>query len=203
MTKDDRMPQTMCGLCVDKINDFYEFREMCYATNSQTRKLLGLKAIKTPVADIKPKIEVKQEEEIVPTPISSKNGNRKRKADEVAVKEEATTSLFPKKKLRFSNSSIVETDVKEEVPGMIKKKLRFTAASEEIITTGTIFGNVNKKTKNSATDDSKAKKELSPPLVPAVSNKKLRIVAPAQKEAASKKSKQKGSKNDFEVKEEM
>lgn len=37
------MPQTMCSLCVDKINDFYEFREMCFATNNQTRKLLGLK----------------------------------------------------------------------------------------------------------------------------------------------------------------
>lgn len=37
------MPQSACGLCVDKINDFYEFREMCYATDVQTRKLLGLK----------------------------------------------------------------------------------------------------------------------------------------------------------------
>lgn len=43
VTKDDKMPQTMCSLCVDKINDFYEFREMCYATNKQTRNLLGLK----------------------------------------------------------------------------------------------------------------------------------------------------------------
>ncbi|KAH8247403.1 hypothetical protein KR038_003747 [Drosophila bunnanda] len=42
---DDKMPQTMCSLCVDKINDFYEFREMCYATNKQTRNLLGLKAM--------------------------------------------------------------------------------------------------------------------------------------------------------------
>lgn len=37
------MPQSVCGLCVDKINDFYEFRDMCYATDVQTRKLLGLK----------------------------------------------------------------------------------------------------------------------------------------------------------------
>lgn len=37
------MPQELCTLCVDKINDFYEFREMCFATNIQTRKLLGLK----------------------------------------------------------------------------------------------------------------------------------------------------------------
>lgn len=43
VSQDDKMPQTMCSLCVDKINDFYEFREMCFATNNQTRKLLGLK----------------------------------------------------------------------------------------------------------------------------------------------------------------
>lgn len=184
----------MCGLCVDKINDFYEFREMCYATNSQTRKLLGLKAIKKPVVDIKPKIEVKQEEEIVPTPISNKNMNRKRKSDEVAVKEETTSSIISKKKLRFSTPGVVEAAVKEEVSGAIKKKLRFTATNEEISTVGTILGNVNKK------------KELSPPVTPlasAVSNKKLRLVAPAQKEAASKKSKQKSGKNECEVKEEM
>lgn len=36
------MPHTVCGLCVDKINDFFEFREMCSATNRQTRRLLGL-----------------------------------------------------------------------------------------------------------------------------------------------------------------
>lgn len=36
------MPQRICALCVDKINDFYEFREMCQATNVQTRKLLNL-----------------------------------------------------------------------------------------------------------------------------------------------------------------
>lgn len=36
------MPQKICSLCVDKINDFYEYREMCKATNIQTRDLLGL-----------------------------------------------------------------------------------------------------------------------------------------------------------------
>uniref|UniRef100_A0A1B0CE55 ZAD domain-containing protein n=1 Tax=Lutzomyia longipalpis TaxID=7200 RepID=A0A1B0CE55_LUTLO len=42
VTKKDRMPQKICTLCSDKINDFYEFREMCTATNVQTRDLLGL-----------------------------------------------------------------------------------------------------------------------------------------------------------------
>lgn len=31
-----------CSLCADKINDFYEYKEMCKATNLQTRNLLGL-----------------------------------------------------------------------------------------------------------------------------------------------------------------
>lgn len=36
------MPQRICMLCIDKINDFYEYREMCIATNIQTRKFLGV-----------------------------------------------------------------------------------------------------------------------------------------------------------------
>lgn len=36
------MPQSICTLCADKINDFFEYREMCGATNIQTRKLLGI-----------------------------------------------------------------------------------------------------------------------------------------------------------------
>lgn len=42
VTMRDQMPQRICALCVDKINDIYEYREMCSATNKQTRKLLGL-----------------------------------------------------------------------------------------------------------------------------------------------------------------
>lgn len=47
------MPQQICTLCCDKINDFYEFREMCAATNEQTRKLLRLPEITktTPVIE--------------------------------------------------------------------------------------------------------------------------------------------------------
>lgn len=76
------MPQRICALCVDKIIDFYEFREMCQATNIQTRKLLNIPNPKQPKkvtiqtndddddnvesifgivdADIKPKIEPTQ-----------------------------------------------------------------------------------------------------------------------------------------------
>lgn len=47
------MPQQICSLCCDKINDFYEFREMCTATNEQTRKLLRLPEISKPNPIIK------------------------------------------------------------------------------------------------------------------------------------------------------
>ncbi|CAD6994729.1 unnamed protein product [Ceratitis capitata] len=83
--KDDKMPQSACGLCVDKINDFYEFREMCYATDVQTRKLLGLKGEsqkKIVNPDVKPIIDIKEE-------TIGKRG-RKRKPEEPIVRLEAT-----------------------------------------------------------------------------------------------------------------
>nr|XP_029723510.1 retinitis pigmentosa 1-like 1 protein [Aedes albopictus] len=43
--KDDKMPQNICALCVDKINDFYEYRLMCAATNLQTRSILNLNLV--------------------------------------------------------------------------------------------------------------------------------------------------------------
>lgn len=42
VNRDDRMPPLICELCVDKVNDFYEFREMCRATNARVRASLGL-----------------------------------------------------------------------------------------------------------------------------------------------------------------
>ncbi|XP_039764251.1 uncharacterized protein LOC120636764 [Pararge aegeria] len=40
--QDDKMPPLICKLCVDKVNDFYEFLEMCRQTNKRTRLRLGL-----------------------------------------------------------------------------------------------------------------------------------------------------------------
>lgn len=34
----DKMPQSMCDMCQDKINDFYEFRLMAQNTEKQTRE---------------------------------------------------------------------------------------------------------------------------------------------------------------------
>ncbi|CAG9577445.1 unnamed protein product [Danaus chrysippus] len=40
--QEDKMPPLICELCVDKVNDFYEFLEMCRQTNKRTRLRLGL-----------------------------------------------------------------------------------------------------------------------------------------------------------------
>lgn len=40
--KTDNMPQSICGICYDKINDFYEFRLMAQNTEKQTLEALGL-----------------------------------------------------------------------------------------------------------------------------------------------------------------
>jgi hypothetical protein len=39
---DDNMPQNICLMCSDKINDFHEFRLMAESTENQTREALGL-----------------------------------------------------------------------------------------------------------------------------------------------------------------
>lgn len=105
------MPQTMCSLCVDKVNDFYEFREMCYATYAQTRKLLGLKdVVKKPVVEPKPKIEVKEEPPVVPAvpAVPNKLLNRKRKAEVIETpvptpkKETVAPPAVSNKKLRLA-----------------------------------------------------------------------------------------------------
>ncbi|XP_069364470.1 titin homolog isoform X2 [Maniola hyperantus] len=40
--QDDKMPPLICEVCLDKVNDFYEFLEHCRQTNKQTRLRLGL-----------------------------------------------------------------------------------------------------------------------------------------------------------------
>jgi hypothetical protein len=41
----DNLPQNVCFICMDKINDFYEFRLMALNTDKQTREALGLPLI--------------------------------------------------------------------------------------------------------------------------------------------------------------
>ena len=67
--RNDKMPQAVCTLCADKIGDFFEFREMCSATNVQTRQLLGLPDVvekkKKKLPPVKRrKIKIEEEESI-------------------------------------------------------------------------------------------------------------------------------------------
>jgi hypothetical protein len=71
------MPPSLCSLCNDKINDFYEYRLMCNATDIQTRILLGLPP------QMKPEEMLKLDEEILPSferepdkPSASRKGKR-------------------------------------------------------------------------------------------------------------------------------
>ncbi|KFB50375.1 hypothetical protein ZHAS_00018649 [Anopheles sinensis] len=40
--KNDQMPQEICLQCIDKVNDFFEYRAVCAATDSQTRAILNV-----------------------------------------------------------------------------------------------------------------------------------------------------------------
>lgn len=53
----DKMPQNVCFICMDKINDFYEFRLMALNTEKQTREALGLPMVEE---EEKPKPNLKQ-----------------------------------------------------------------------------------------------------------------------------------------------
>ncbi|XP_001656653.3 titin [Aedes aegypti] len=92
--KDDKMPQNICALCVDKINDFYEYRLMCAATNLQTRSILNLNLVEpsrkllnfgevSKVEDVK-KEDVKKVVEVATSssntiiPTGGKKGKKKR-----------------------------------------------------------------------------------------------------------------------------
>ncbi|KAI8431400.1 hypothetical protein MSG28_015930 [Choristoneura fumiferana] len=59
---DDRMPPLICELCVDKVNDYYEFLKQSRQTNIRTRTRLGL-----PLQTVK-----KSEEPPVPSPAESR-----------------------------------------------------------------------------------------------------------------------------------
>ncbi|TDG50022.1 hypothetical protein AWZ03_003532 [Drosophila navojoa] len=132
VTRNDKMPQTMCSLCVDKINDFYEFREMCYATNNQTRKLLGLKSVDPQkIVDVKPIF--KSEPLTAATP--AKRGRKRKTEDAASSSNKSNTPDIPldavkneplswRKKLRLQPQPQLltanKTEIKEE-PAEVKK----------------------------------------------------------------------------------
>ncbi|XP_063705165.1 nucleolar protein dao-5 [Culicoides brevitarsis] len=73
VTPDDKLSQYCCGICTDKICDFYEFRLMCQSTDIQTRRLMGLPSrVERRLVVVKQESKIKQEEsllmEIAPPP---------------------------------------------------------------------------------------------------------------------------------------
>uniref|UniRef100_A0A182YP27 ZAD domain-containing protein n=1 Tax=Anopheles stephensi TaxID=30069 RepID=A0A182YP27_ANOST len=58
----DQMPQNICSLCVDKVNDFYEYRLMCASTNIQTRTFLNLPLVQPSISLLKSEPESTVEE---------------------------------------------------------------------------------------------------------------------------------------------
>lgn len=118
--KNDRMPQRICALCVDKINDFYEFREMCQASNVQTRKLLNL----PDPAKAKPpkKLAIKTEED---DDVESIFG---------IVGAEAKPKVEPVQKPAKKSKKITTTSAANEnrFKGMTKREIEITLELERI-----------------------------------------------------------------------
>lgn len=119
VTKNDRMPQRICALCVDKINDFYEFREMCQATNIQTRKLLNIPEPKAPK-----KVTIKNEDDDVESIFGIVGAN---------VKQKSEPTVKPvKKSKKAPASSTVTTANDTRFRGMTKREIEITLELERI-----------------------------------------------------------------------
>ncbi|XP_055849105.1 uncharacterized protein LOC129914078 [Episyrphus balteatus] len=192
ITKDDKMPQFMCTLCVDKINDFFEFREMCYATDGQTRKLLGIKGepkskpkaqavVPSTSVDCKIDIDIKEPmPEVTPLRAGRKRRNadmdicKDIKIDETEDIKPSTTTNVPtnvSKKKRMKLSNITETETKVEPgtkPGPASKTSAVNTKKEPTA--------VNTKKEPKVEPSSKiplSKKRLkTEPIVPVKENKK-------------------------------
>ncbi|KAL5282543.1 hypothetical protein ACFFRR_005575 [Megaselia abdita] len=171
VTSRDKMPQSCCSLCSDKIDDFWEFREMCYATNAQTRKLLGLRELKNkPKPELKPEIKVPIKEDTPPPPPSpephSAMSTRKRKTI-VLEKEELVPIKQSKKdcppKLSKEKEAIPappQNKSNKEVKVVLKdmKAIKFTS-KDNIQKKGTLKdGKHAKDAKDKPTKDSNKEK---------------------------------------------
>lgn len=168
--KNDKMPQQICALCIDKINDFYEFREMCQATNVQTRKLLNLPDI----TKIKPpkKVTIKTDEEnTVECILGISDTDTKTKIEPVSKAGKKS------KKAIASTSSTATTSNENRFRGMTKREIEITLELErikkeeedemvakvaEIITPNTTTAG---RTKNGKKKKSNAKTALDTPLL--------------------------------------
>lgn len=122
------MPQRICALCVDKINDFHEFREMCQATNIQTRKLLNLPDI-TKIKAPK-KVTIKSDDEDVVESIFGISGTDTKSKAEPTPK----TGKKTKKPTASTSSAAAAATTSNEnrFRGMTKREIEITLELERI-----------------------------------------------------------------------
>lgn len=120
VSKNDRMPQRVCALCVDKINDFYEFREMCQATNDQTRKLLNLPE-PSKVKPSKKSLTIKTEDDDVESIFGIVGGDAKPK-----------TSQTQKSAKKSKKNATITSANENRFRGMTKREIEITLELERI-----------------------------------------------------------------------
>lgn len=128
VTKNDKMPQRICALCVDKINDFYEFREMCQATNIQTRKLLSL----PDPAKAKPtkKVTIKTDEDDDVESIFGIVGTDVKSKAEPEVKQKSVQKSIKKSKKGATSTASITSE--NRFKGMTKREIEITLELERI-----------------------------------------------------------------------
>lgn len=121
--KNDRMPQRICAMCVDKISDFYEFREMCQATNIQTRKLLNIPEPKAPK-----KVAIKSEEPDVESIFGIVGADTK----DTKSKAEPPPKPLKKSKKMPAPSTTTSATNENRFRGMTKREIEITLELERI-----------------------------------------------------------------------
>lgn len=130
VVKNDRMPQQICTLCCDKINDFYEFREMCAATNEQTRKLLRLPELPKPKPIITNSAPVDDDDDMGVESIFGVLGG-----DEPDVKFDAKATLGKKAKKGAATATITKKAARMKArfaaSGKVKKEFKVVKDGED------------------------------------------------------------------------
>lgn len=163
--KNDKMPQRICALCIDKINDFYEFREMCQATNIQTRKLLNLPDI-TKIKAPK-KVTIKTDEDAVESILGISDTETKPKTEPMPKTGKKS------KKATTSTSSTATASNENRFRGMTKREIEITLELErikkeeedEMIAKVAETTTTTGRTKNGKKKKSNAKATLDTPLL--------------------------------------
>ncbi|XP_038220323.1 uncharacterized protein LOC119838448, partial [Zerene cesonia] len=159
ISQDDKMPPLICELCVDKIQDFYDFLEMCRRTNKRTRLRLGLppQALVRDVPEagdcilgITEPVYIKKETN------TKKKGKVIEKGKDVKVKKEPEKGVKVKK---------VVIQVKQEKTKFLNRELQQllkSSKSEEIEAELLRRGNRNLDKKQEKVQKAKAVSELEP-----------------------------------------